>query len=113
MQGREMLDKCPQSVKDIIIDEFGSLDHFYAYVFQIGVNQHEGYKKTKNIDFSQENRIKEYLGKQGIDSLLAGELVREIICDYDQVLAENYARTLLGANWKERIAAFDAMINKL
>ncbi len=113
MQGREMLDKCPQSVKDIIIEKFGSLDRFYAYVFQIGVNQHEGYKKTKNIELSQENNIKEYLGKQGVDSLLAGDLVREIICDFDQVLADSYARTLLGPKWKEKIAAFDAMINKL
>lgn len=112
MQGREMLDKCPQSVKDIINNKFGSLDQFYAYVYQIGVNQHEGYKQTKKIDPTEEYNIKEYLERQGIDFLLAGDLVREIICDYDQVLADNYARTLLGPNWKERIAAFDAMINR-
>lgn len=113
MQGREMLDKCPQNVKDIIIEKFGSLDQFYAYVYQIGVNQHEGYKQTKNIDPTEENNIKDYLESLGIDFPLAGDLVREIICDFDQVLAENYARTLLGPNWKEKIAAFDAMINKL
>ena len=113
MQGKEMLDKCPQSVRDIIIEKFGSLDQFYAYVYQIGVNQHEGYKQTKDIDTTEESNIKKFLEKQGVDYLLAGDLVSEIICDFDQVLAENYARTLLGANWKERIAAFDAMINKL
>lgn len=108
-----MLDKCPQSVKDIIIGNFGSLDHFYAYVYQIGVNQHESYKQTKKINPTEEYNVKDFLEKLGIDTLLADDLVREIICDFDQVLAENYARTLLGSNWKERIAAFDAMINKL
>lgn len=111
MQGKEMLNKCPQSVKDIIIKYFGSLDEFYAYVYQIGVNQHIGFKRTNQIDPSEENNLKEFLEKVGIDPFFADDLVREIICDHDQLLADNYAQTLLGPNWKKKIDAFEAMMN--
>lgn len=110
MQGKDILNKCPQNVKDIIVKYFGSLDEFYAYVYQIGVNQHLGFKRTKQIDPSEENNLKEFLEKVGIDSFLADDLVREIICDHDELLAENYVQTLLGPDWKKKIDVFEAMI---
>ncbi len=111
MQGKDTLNKCPQNVKDILVQNFGSLDGFYAYVYQIGVKQYIGFKRTKQIDPSEENKLKDFLEKVGIDSFLADDLVGEIIGDHNQLLVENYAQTLLGPDWEKKIDAFEAMIN--
>lgn len=111
MEGKGMLYQCPKEVKDIIEKNFESLDSFYAYVYQIGVRQHESFQRTGNIDSGEEYRLKNYLEKIGIDPFFADDLVSEIIGDYDEVLANNYAMTLLGPNWREKIETFEAMIN--
>ena len=111
MEGKDMLYQCPKEIKDIIEKNFESLDSFYSYVYQIGVRQHESFKKTGDIDSGEEKRLKIYLEKNGIDFFLADDLVSEIIGDYDEVLANNYAMTLLGPNWREKIEAFEAKIN--
>ncbi len=112
MQGKEMLNECSQETKDIIVKYFGSLDEFYEYVYQIGVKQHESFKQTKQIDSTEEYKVKEFLEKVGIDQLAADDLVREIIGDFDQQLSENYVLKWLGPNWKKKIEIFEAMINK-
>lgn len=111
MQGFELLKKCPQNIKDIIVRNFRSLDNFYAFVYQIGVNQFEIYKRTHINDYTEENRIIDYLEKEGVDPLLADDIVKEIIGDYDEVLATDYAKAMLGPNWKELLENFDKMIN--
>lgn len=110
MQGKDTLNECPQNMKDILVQNFGSLDEFYAYVYQIGEKQHIGFKRTNQIDQSEENNLKDFLEKVGIESTLADDLVREIIGDHDQLLVENYAQTMLGPDWKKKIDAFEAMI---
>lgn len=111
MQGREMLDRCPKDVKDVIIKHFNSLDGFYAYVYHIGVRQHEGFKRTHQIDPTEEYNLTDFLEQAGIDSLLAEDLVTEIINDFNQLLAEDYVKIKLGPDWKKIIATFEAMIN--
>lgn len=110
MQGKDTLNECPQNVKDILVQKFGSLDEFYAYVYQIGENQRIGFKRTNQIDQSEEYNLKDFLEKVGIDSLFADDLVSDIISDYDQLLVENYAQTMLGPDWKKKFDAFEAMI---
>ena len=43
MEGKEMLNNCPQNVKEIIIGHFQSLDTFYAYTYSIGARQYRNY----------------------------------------------------------------------
>lgn len=112
MQGKAILNNCPKEIKDIIEKDFGSLDSFYAYVYQIGVNQHEGFKRNGIIESEEEECLKMYLENKGMDFFYAEDLIREIISDHDEILANNYAESLLGPNWREKIAAFEKMVNQ-
>lgn len=111
MEGKEMLNNCPQNVKEIIIGHFQSLDIFYAYTYSIGTRQYRNYCETKKFDTSESNRLTDYLCKIGIDELLADDLVNTIIGDYDEQRIETNLRMSLGENWKEKIAAVEQMIN--
>ena len=112
MRGKELLNNCSKEIKDILEKNFGSLDSFYAFVYQIGVTQYEGFKRTGIIDAGQEDTLKKYLENKGIDFISAEDLVREIISDHDDNLANNYAESLLGPNWREKIETFEKMVNQ-
>ncbi len=112
MQGKDLLNNCPKEIKDIVEKNFGSLNSFYAYVYQIGMNQHEDFKRTGIIDSGEEDRLKQYLEKIGIDFSSAEDLVQEIISDYNEILVSNYVESLLGSNWREKIAAVEKIVNQ-
>ena len=112
MQGKELLDRCPQPIKDILVKHFGSLDGFYAYVYQLSAEQHILFKKIKKFDTSRIDRLKCFLQNAGIDEMIADELISEINLDYDEHLAVDYAQKLLGPDWKVKLEAFDEMMNK-
>lgn len=112
MDGKTMLMNCPQEVKDIIIERFGSLECFYGYVCQLHVNQYLYLKKTHKIDETHINRLKDYLENAGIDFMIAGDLVEEIGGDFSELVAENHVKTYIGDNWKEKVEAFDKLISQ-
>ncbi len=111
MKGKDILNNCSQNVKDIIVENFGSLDNFYAYTYQIGVEQYISFMKNKNIDSGKEDRLKTFLEVKGLDYFAAEDLVREIISDYDQTVADNYAQELLGPDWKKKLAEFEKIVD--
>lgn len=113
MEGKEILNNCPQDVKDIIEKIFGTLDDFYGYVYQLNINQYVKFKKTGEFDNSQIDRLKQLLEKEGIDFMLVDTIVDEIGNDFGEVVAENYARTLLGENWREKLKNFDKLMDNL
>lgn len=111
MKGKELLDKCPQEVKDILGKYFGSTDDFYAYVYQLSTDQYVCFKETHIFDNSHLGRLKYYLESVGIESMTADELISEINSDYDEQLVSDYAHRLLGPDWKVKLEAFDKMVN--
>lgn len=111
MEGKEMLNNCPQNVKDILAGHFQSLDIFYAYTYSIGIRQYSKYCRTKEFDTIESNRLSDYLCKIGIDEFIADDLISSIIGDYDEQRVETDLRLLLGENWREQIAAVEEMIN--
>ena len=113
MDGKDILNRCPQDVKDIIEKSFGTLDDFYGYVYLLNINQHIKFKKTGEFDNSQIDRLKLFLEKEGIDFMLVDTIVNEIGNDYGEVVAENYARTLLGENWQQKLKDFDKLMKNL
>lgn len=111
MKGKELLDKCPQEVKDILGKHFGSTDDFYAYVYQLSTDQYVCFKKTQRFDTSHLDRLKYFLVSEGIKEMTADNLVSEINSDYDEQLVSDYAHRLLGPDWKAKMEAFDKMVN--
>ena len=112
MDGKTMLMNCPQNIKDIIIERFGSLEDFYGYVYQLNVKQYANYKKTHVFDNTQIDHLKACLENVGVDFMIADNLVEEIGCDFSELVAEKYIKTYLGDNWKEKIDKFDELINQ-
>lgn len=110
MQGKDFLYGCAQEIKDVLEDNFGSLDDFYSYVYKLSSDQYESFRITGNIDTSAMDRLKSFLVDKGLDAFDAESLVSEINGDYDELLAINYAQRLLGPGWKEKLALFDQMI---
>lgn len=43
MDGKIILMNCPQNIKDIINERFGSLEDFYGFVYQLNVKQYAEY----------------------------------------------------------------------
>lgn len=107
-----MLMNCPQEVKDIIIEKFGSVDNFYGYVYQLNVKQYADYKKTHEFDNTMLNRLQVYLENAGVDFMIAGDLIEEIGADFSESVAENYAKEYFGDNWKEKLEEFDKIISQ-
>lgn len=112
MERKTLLMNCPQEVKDIIIKRFGSLDYFYGFVYQLNVKQYSDFKKTRKFDNTQIDRLKVYLEKAGVDSMITDNLVEEIGSDFSESAAENYAKTYLGDNWKEKLEEFDKLFSR-
>jgi hypothetical protein len=112
MDGKTMLMNCPQNIKDIIIEKFGSLEDFYGFVYQLNIKQYADFKKTHKFDNAQIDRLKVYLEKVGVDFMIADDLVEEIGCDFSELVAENYLKIYLGDNWKEKIEKFDKLISQ-
>lgn len=44
--------------------------------------------------------------------MIADDLVEEIGCDFSESAAENYAKTYLGDNWKEKVEDFEKLISQ-
>lgn len=112
MDGKTMLMNCPQEVKDIIIEKFGSLEYFYGYVYQLHANQFYIFNKTHKNDYSQTDRLKTYLEKVGIDFMVAGDLVEEIGTDFTEPIAINQAKSVFGDNWQKKMEEFDKLISQ-
>ena len=105
MEGKIMLERCPQNVKDIIVEKFNSLDNFYDYVLLLSHKQH-----VEKQCYSKEiNNLKDELVRIGIDSMIADDLVDEIGTDYSEIVATK----LLGENWLEKLNQFEKIINGL
>lgn len=112
MTGKTKLMNCPKEVKDIIIKRFGSLEYFYGFVYQLNVKQYSDFKKTHEFDNTQIDRLKVYLEKVGVDFMTADDLVEEIGCDFSESVSENFVKTYLGDNWKEKLEEFDKLISQ-
>lgn len=109
MEGKIILERCPQNVKDIIVEKFNSLDNFYDYVLLLSHKQH-----VEKQCYSKEiNNLKDELVRIGIDSMIADDLVDEIGTDYREIVATNYVKKLLGENWLEKLNQFEKIINGL
>ena len=105
MEGKIMLERCPQNVKDIIVEKFNSLDNFYDYVLLLSHKQ-----QVEKQCYSKEiNNLKDELVRIGIDSMIADDLVDEIGTDYSEIVATK----LLGENWLEKLNQFEKIINGL
>lgn len=111
MEGKIMLGKCPQNVKDIIAKKFDSLESFYDLVLLLTQRQHVYFLQKKQYYCKEIDDLKKYLAHIGIDSMLADELVDEISNDYCETLCVNYAKKLLGEDWQEKINNFEKIIN--
>lgn len=110
--GYKIVQKLPDDIQNKIVEAFGNIEKFYAYVYYIGSLECKTVLSGSSLRIGTRvlQAIEDKLILLGLDSLDASDIINEIIMDAQEDSVYDMMEKTFGTEWKKIIEDYSKIL---